>query len=305
MTGVLKARVGGAWVDVASASAEEVHVGPSAPVGNEELWYDTDEAGAQSGAIANPNNALGVIAKGGFLAALADPMPVTPVGTQVRLTDDLAVTLLVGRRYRVTAFLRATTPSAANSLSVHIFDSNTNMMNTWGHPAWSLATASYGQSIGQWLIDGDGVARLLNIRGEILGGGTVSIYKNGSLFYVEDMGPNGSPALPIPTTYQTWTPFTFQNNWVNYGGNYPPGGYRKIGDIVYLRGLIRNGTLGGTIPFATLPVGFRPAYYLHMPVACNDAFGIVRASNTTGELTAVGSSNAWVSLDPLQFSVTP
>lgn len=53
-----------------------------------------------------------------------------------------------------------------------------------------------------------------------------------------------------------WTAVTFQNSWANYGGAFQTAQYRRVGDIVELRGLVRNGTAGTSI--FTLPAGFRP-----------------------------------------------
>lgn len=60
-------------------------------------------------------------------------------------------------------------------------------------------------------------------------------------------------SLTDPTT---WTAVTFTNSWVNYGSGRQAAQYRKIGDIVYLRGQIKNGTNNNTA--FTLPAGFRP-----------------------------------------------
>ncbi|MET0785604.1 MAG: hypothetical protein ABWY25_02735, partial [Paenisporosarcina sp.] len=56
----------------------------------------------------------------------------------------------------------------------------------------------------------------------------------------------------VPTA---WTNLTMQNGWFN-PGSYNIAQYRKVGDIVYLRGVI-NGTLN-SLPAFTLPAGFRP-----------------------------------------------
>jgi len=53
-----------------------------------------------------------------------------------------------------------------------------------------------------------------------------------------------------------WTAPTFVNSWVNFGSPHAVAGYCATGGIVYLKGLIKSGTLPG-IAF-TLPVGFRP-----------------------------------------------
>lgn len=48
----------------------------------------------------------------------------------------------------------------------------------------------------------------------------------------------------------------FQNSWVNYDTIWAAAAYRKIGNAVYLRGLVRSGSVPSVI--FTLPVGFRP-----------------------------------------------
>lgn len=52
-----------------------------------------------------------------------------------------------------------------------------------------------------------------------------------------------------------WTNLTFQNGWAASGGSVCQ--YRKVGDMVQLRGLIGGGPTGVST-IATLPVGFRP-----------------------------------------------
>lgn len=69
-----------------------------------------------------------------------------------------------------------------------------------------------------------------------------------------------------------WTAVTFQNSWVNFGGGYQAMQYRKVGDMVQLRGTIAAGTV--TAVGFTLPVGFRPPANVQMPV---------RAGPTTGD----------------------
>src|SRR5436190_3119179 len=47
-------------------------------------------------------------------------------------------------------------------------------------------------------------------------------------------------ALPPANTPTAWTGVTFQNGWQNFGGGWPSAQYRKVGDQVYLRGLISH-----------------------------------------------------------------
>lgn len=61
-------------------------------------------------------------------------------------------------------------------------------------------------------------------------------------------------ALESKTTPTAWTALSYVNGWVNA---YPttPGKYRKIGDLVYVQGMISSGAINAAI--ATLPVGYR------------------------------------------------
>src|SRR5262245_46535677 len=52
-----------------------------------------------------------------------------------------------------------------------------------------------------------------------------------------------------------WTTLPMQNSWVAYDANYTQK-YRKVGDVVDLRGMMKNGTIN-TAAF-NIPVGFRP-----------------------------------------------
>jgi len=60
-----------------------------------------------------------------------------------------------------------------------------------------------------------------------------------------------------------WTGVTFSNGWNNMSG-WSPVQYRKMGDMVYLRGNATGGTVG-TVAF-TLPVGFRPPGHLSFTI---------------------------------------
>jgi len=81
---------------------------------------------------------------------------------------------------------------------------------------------------------GDGVARIGGL--EVLANGTTTL--------------NGDTG---------WVGVTsFGSGWENYGGAYAPVAYRKIGNVVHLRGLVRNGP--HATPIFTLPTGFRPPF---------------------------------------------
>jgi hypothetical protein len=55
-----------------------------------------------------------------------------------------------------------------------------------------------------------------------------------------------------------WTDVTYNGSWTDLAGGYEESSYRKIGDIVYLRGAAKHATAGTTGIIFTLPVGYRP-----------------------------------------------
>lgn len=123
-----------------------------------------------------------------------------------------------------------------------------------------------------------------------------------------------------------WQPLTLQNGWVNYGGSYQVAQYRRSGDIVELRGLVKDGTFQATI--ATLPSNCRPPYWQLFagitPGVANWATGGASAgtahTHTQGSPTNVAGrinvysdgtvtqnqgNNGYCDLSLIRFSVTP
>jgi hypothetical protein len=75
----------------------------------------------------------------------------------------------------------------------------------------------------------------------------------------------------------SWIALTPVNGWSNLGGVYPPTQYRKVGDLVHLRGAIKAvGPISPTPNSSqalTLPAGFRPPYQQDLPAVVGDAGG--------------------------------
>lgn len=98
-----------------------------------------------------------------------------------------------------------------------------------------------------------------------------------------------------------WTAPTLLNGWVDYPSPWSPVGYRKIGGVVWLRGLVSNGTLD-TAMF-TLPAGSRPGIRLLFNVQTwpdVSARMEVHADGTVINGSGSGN-NAWISLDGISF----
>lgn len=103
------------------------------------------------------------------------------------------------------------------------------------------------------------------------------------------------------TSVSTWTAVTYQNGWADYGLGFQVAQYRKVGDEVQLRGLIKGPALNQVI--FTLPTGFRPPAPVIWGVAGTDAFAELRLA-ADGTLQATVGSAAWITLDSLRFSVS-
>jgi hypothetical protein len=106
-----------------------------------------------------------------------------------------------------------------------------------------------------------------------------------------DVGATGEPA--------------FQNSWVNYGSGYAVASFGKTQQgIVYLKGLVKDGTLGSTI--FTLPAGYRPTEIMLFPAWTLNVATVVFARIevlSDGTVKAVGGGNTAVGIF-VQFPVT-
>ena len=259
--------------------------------------------------IATAGNALGIVAMGSLNTAVTS----LPQSTVTQITNNLSVTMLTGRRYRVFFGLRAMTIAAgttATTINIQLRNGTTFIPDNAG--PWTSMMGSVGAYMSftyEWLFDGDGTTKNLNVT---LNPSSTAVSAYPSIqgyFYVEDVGPNQSPALPIPDTPPGWTPITaFTNGWQNFDTT-RTAQYRKIGDEVTMRGVLKGGTVGYGTPMFNLPSGFRP------PTG-RDEDWVVRAAGAPANLTvfangnvsvtdnASGASATYVYLNGVRWSVT-
>jgi hypothetical protein len=97
---------------------------------------------------------------------------------------------------------------------------------------------------------------------------------------------------------------TFTNSWVNYSasdGTYNQAGYYKVGNRVFLQGMIKSGTSGQAA--FTLDVGFRPPKKMFLVTMCSVATFAYIQIESSGVVTPFASGNAYVSLENLSFKV--
>ena len=96
-----------------------------------------------------------------------------------------------------------------------------------------------------------------------------------------------------------WTAVTFQNSWTDLGGVDQTAQYRKIGDVVHLRGMITSGVMSSSA--FTLPVGFRPAAQVWYGTVSANAFAAFYVT-IAGLVVPSAGSAASFSLGSFQFS---
>tara|TARA_R110000803_G_scaffold63024_1_gene123560 strand:- start:2995 stop:3375 length:381 start_codon:yes stop_codon:yes gene_type:complete len=89
-----------------------------------------------------------------------------------------------------------------------------------------------------------------------------------------------------------WTAVTFQNSWQNFSGSYQSVQYRKVNDVVEVRGFMKSGTLDSTA--FTLPAGFRPPSAFQIPSLGGGVFSktIVQSD---GDVIPSGGSTSYFS----------
>lgn len=115
-----------------------------------------------------------------------------------------------------------------------------------------------------------------------------------------------SATLDAVVVDYSWTVLTLSNAWASFGSGFEVPSYRKIGDEVEVRGLMKHATTTTIGVFATLPVGFRPPLTRQFPGVDSGGIADLRVANTgalsiQSYLTGNGAS---VSLDVIRFSVT-
>lgn len=99
-----------------------------------------------------------------------------------------------------------------------------------------------------------------------------------------------------------WDGFNFGTGWANYGSGWNTGQVRKVGDWVFLRGLVYRFT-GSDTTIATLPSGYRPPAGVIFAVDTNTGHGRVDIDSSGVIVLSAGGSNN-VSLSGIFFSTT-
>jgi hypothetical protein len=303
MTGVLYAKVGGTWVPVTSGGGDEVWVGPDDPGASSpyEIWYDTDDDGPQYG-----NYAHGVTNLGFFNISTGTTMP-TSGRTVIATVQNFYY--VSGRRYRLFIELNAITSSSGTSSGwFDIAVDGTAQGGGVHHQATTTSPGSHQHFTYEFYLEKYGMSAGLHTLtvGFTPTVGQMTIYNDVGTIEIRDVGPS-NPMNPLTqTTPPPWIPFPFATGWSNYLNTYTACGYRKLGDMVFLRGLARVDA-GATSLIGTLPTGYRPpAASIFSPQCAGGSLRMdINASGTVTNGAVVLTIGNWVSLENTQFSVTP
>jgi len=116
-----------------------------------------------------------------------------------------------------------------------------------------------------------------------------------------------APTISDPTitgSTGAWSALTLNTggNWANLGGNWANAAYKKVGDLVFMRGLVVRSSGADTL-IATLPSGYRPGSYHLYATSGDDAFARIDIENDGEVRLQAGTATVYVSLYGLIFSV--
>ena len=261
-------------------------------------------------------NALGIVAMGAMV--LGAPL-IAPSSTATAVTHPLAFTSQVGRRYRIVTKIRAISPTSTNVLSgVYLRTSGSGLVTN--NDTWITAQYQHESLEHAVIFDGTGVAGTYQttITTQAATGQNVYTDQPSCFFYIEDVGPNTYPALPLPAVLPSFTPVpTLLTNWRRFNNDplYTIQ-YRKVGDKVELRGLAQRINIDVTAPeyIFFLPAGFycptrRPLFYAQRQDGLNGRI-IIDQTNGGVVMTVAPPAypnmavNGWISLDNVEFSTT-
>ena len=109
-------------------------------------------------------------------------------------------------------------------------------------------------------------------------------------------GIPGEFIRPTPKI-EPWSAPTLLNSWVNFGAGEQTVRFRKdLEGVVYVQGVIKDGTTTANTPLFTLPVGYRPTGHLQIACASNNAYGQLKMMASGPALFRVGSAT-WFSFN--------
>lgn len=122
------------------------------------------------------------------------------------------------------------------------------------------------------------------------------------------LSPMSDALVAITDADDDWTNLTLKSGFTSYGSPYPTAGYKRVRDIVHLRGLIAVSPASTAAVFATLPGNLAPTELEIFLVVASGADNARIDVRQDADLDLVawqsGSSGAWFSLDNISYSIS-
>ncbi len=248
--------------------------------------------------IANANN-----------AALSDTARQTALKTASSIKVTIASTKTVsGRDIGRTSQIRTSSPNN-NTESQIITTQPSDKTVTAGSNATFTAISSATGATVQWKQSTNNGASWVNMSGATsttLTRTSVTNDMDGYQFravFTDSLGTVTSSAARLTVNLNSWSSFSLQNSWSDYGAGYQANGYRKTtSGVVQLKGLIkRTGTptLGEVI--AVLPASYRPTASLFFPASTNPNVAGRITVDSSGNVILQNGDAGWISLDNVHF----
>jgi hypothetical protein len=118
-------------------------------------------------------------------------------------------------------------------------------------------------------------------------------------------GQTGAVTIVTGGSDSGWQNATLLNGIQNYSlGSYGPAKYRKKDGVVYIQGLVRNGTPTlGTTDIFLLPVGYRPTHRIILNTLVSGNAIIRIDVLPTGQVTCYNYNVSWTSISGISFLV--
>ena len=196
------------YVDGLAGGGSEVEISTTDPISTNpaaELWYDSDEAASSllasqiaftpAGSIAATNVQSAIAefnteAPRGIVASVNGQAQIScPAGALTYLTTAIAITLQVGRMYRLAWTFRAVgrqdSSDSPVAYKIALYDGTTELPGGTWMDHWFLFRGQWNTMAGFILKSGDGAARSLRIG---IGSPPTALYIFPTWFTIEDMG---------------------------------------------------------------------------------------------------------------------
>lgn len=140
---------------------------------------------------------------------------------------------------------------------------------------------------------GSGKGIVFAVNNATFGSGTVGYFSSaGDLYLLNNLDVTGRVG-------SAWANITFNTGWNSLSG-YQVCQYKRVGDMIFLRGMAQRSSGTETVLF-TLPAGFRPPDDEYLNVYTTSGPGVLAVA-PTGNVSLMAGGAGWVSLSCIVLS---